>query len=54
MQDPANEFPRTLLLGSSMNKASSFTASPTGNKGIVALGKAEDVPTMEVTSKWLQ
>jgi hypothetical protein len=36
-----------------VNKARSFEASATGNKCVVALGK-EDVPTMEVMSKWLR
>jgi hypothetical protein len=39
------EFPITPLLGRWVNKASGFTATPKGNKGVVALGKAEDVPT---------
>jgi hypothetical protein len=42
---PETGFPRRPLLGSSVNKARGFTASPTGNKCVVALEKAEDVPT---------
>jgi hypothetical protein len=49
MQHPGYELRRTLLLGTSVNKARRFNASATGNKSDVILGK-EHVATVEVIS----
>ena len=52
IQDPVSELPRIPLLGTSVNKGKKFHSFGYRQQMcVVALGK-EDVPTMEVISRW--